>query len=142
VNRRVFLILSKSRSADVNAWDSPELEVRIEWEDFVSAAAGAIHFDPDPDTNMATLLTAGYFEMTGPGALNVSFDASIGTSADQLALLLASGLNLAGYNPQVSGGIVKFFPPIPEMVSFLAEGDGLEYASSWYMLGADGGEHR
>lgn len=66
--------------------------------------------------------------MTGPGALNVSFDASIGTSADQLALLLASGLNLAGYNPQVSGGIVKFFPPIPGMVSFLAEGDGLEYA--------------
>jgi class 3 adenylate cyclase len=31
---------------------------------------------------------------------------------------------------------------IPGMVSFLAEGDGLEYASSWYMLGADGGEHR
>jgi hypothetical protein len=28
------------------------------------------------------------------------------------------------------------------MVSFLAEGDALEYASSWYMLGADGGEHR
>ena len=83
MNRRVFLILSKSPSADVNAWDSPELEVRIKWEDFVSAAAGAIHFDPDPDTIMATLLTAGYFEM------NVSFDASIGTSADQLALLLA-----------------------------------------------------
>jgi len=59
-----------------------------------------------------------------------------------LALLLASVLNLAGYNPQVSGGLVKFFPPIPGMVSFLAEGDGLEYASSWYMLGADGGEHR
>ena len=110
MNRRVFLILSKSPSADVNAWDSPKLEVRIEWEDFVSAAAGAIHFDPDPDTNMATLLTAGHFEMTGPGALNVSFDASIGTSPDQLALLLASGLNLAGYNPQVSGEIVKFFP--------------------------------
>jgi hypothetical protein len=59
-------------------------------EDFVSAAAGAIHFDPDPDTNMATLLTAGHFEMTRSGALNVSFDASIGTSADQLALLLAN----------------------------------------------------
>ena len=124
MNRRVFLILSKSPSADVNAWDSPELEVRIEWEDFVSAAAGAIHFDD------------------GPGALNVSFDASIGTSTDQLALLLASGLNLAGYSPQGSGRIVKFFPPIPRMLSFLAEGDGLEYASSWYMLGADGGEHR
>jgi hypothetical protein len=50
VNRRVFLILSKSPSADVNAWDSPGI--------------------------------------------------------------------------------------------FLAEGDGLEYASSSYMLGADGGEHR
>jgi hypothetical protein len=42
----------------------------------------------------------------------------------------------------LSGGLVKFFPPIPGMVSSLAEGDGLEYASSWYILGADGGEHR
>jgi hypothetical protein len=38
---------------------------------------------------MAALLTAGHFEMTWPVALNVSFDASIGTSADRLALLLA-----------------------------------------------------
>lgn len=114
--------------ASIRTGTTPEGLIGLFKEDSVSVSQGAINFGPDPNTNMATLLTAGHFSITGPGMLNASFNAPDGTSAAQLAILLASPLSAAGYSPMISGGMVTFLPPATGRVSFLAQGEGLEYA--------------
>lgn len=125
----MFVSLQKGIGASIITTGTTPGIVDLFEEQEVSTGVGTLTFAPDPDTGMDVLVSTGIFSIQGPGGLNTSFEAPIGTTGLELAELFDSELG-AAYSPFVVGNTVLFTPPTVGTVFFSIQGDGIEYELS------------
>jgi hypothetical protein len=101
--------------------------IQIDAEAGANPLHGVIRFKPDPISGIAHLTTAGNYTVSGPG-LDASFTAAIGTTGDELAVLLSNAMSVPGFTTDVVGNSVFFSDSDPGTVSFAPSGNGIDYA--------------
>jgi hypothetical protein len=94
-----------------------------------TGASETLGFHAAPDTGMDQLTSPGSFSLSGPGGLDISFTAAVGTTGDALANQLASLMNAqnAGYGATAIGDTVHFTDIANGLKSFGANGTGIDY---------------
>jgi hypothetical protein len=114
--------------------DEKSLETANLPKNFITQAAadtkpfgGDIRFAPDLVTGNDVLTSAGSYTLSGPGGLSTSFDAPIGTTGDQLAIMLSGVLTSQGYAATALGNDVVFTTPGAGEFDFTPNGAGIDY---------------